>query len=82
MDFFESQDAARQKTGRLVFLFVLAVVSIIVQGHGNAARAVHGLSMTRGRLPLERFAASPWIRVSIIDNAGRRAWSNPIWLDD
>ena len=30
MDFFESQDAARQKTGRLVLLFVLAVVSIIV----------------------------------------------------
>ena len=30
MDFFESQDAARQKTGRLVFLFGLAVVSIIV----------------------------------------------------
>ena len=30
MDFFESQDAARRKTGRLVFLFVLAVVSIIV----------------------------------------------------
>ena len=30
MDFFESQDAARKKTGRLVFLFVLAVVSIIV----------------------------------------------------
>ena len=30
MDFFESQDAARQKTGRLVFLFVLAVVSIVV----------------------------------------------------
>ena len=30
MDFFESQDAARQKTGRLVFLFALAVVSIIV----------------------------------------------------
>ncbi len=30
MDFFESQDAARQKTGRLVFFFALAVVSIIV----------------------------------------------------
>ena len=30
MDFFESQDAARQKTGRLVLLFALAVVSIIV----------------------------------------------------
>ncbi len=58
-----------------------AAVSIIVQGHGNAARATHGLSMTRGRVGLERFAASPWIRVTVIDAAGRRAWSNPIWLD-
>jgi hypothetical protein len=23
---------------------------------------------------------SPWIRVTTIDNAGKRAWSNPIWL--
>ena len=29
MDFFERQDAARQKTGVLVFLFVLATLSII-----------------------------------------------------
>ncbi|MCP4340544.1 MAG: CehA/McbA family metallohydrolase [Desulfobulbaceae bacterium] len=25
---------------------------------------------------------SPWLRVTIIDNAGKRAWSNPIWLDE
>ena len=25
---------------------------------------------------------SPWFRVVVIDNAGRRAWSNPIWWDD
>jgi len=25
---------------------------------------------------------SPWIRLVIIDQADKRAWSNPIWLDD
>jgi hypothetical protein len=30
MDFFEHQDVARRKTGRLIFLFILAVVAIIV----------------------------------------------------
>lgn len=59
-----------------------SVSSIIVQAQGNRAKAVHGLSMTRGKLPLTLFAGSPWIRVSVIDGAGRRAWSNPIWLDD
>ena len=59
-----------------------AVVSIIVQAQGNTAKAVHGLSMTKGKLPLNLFAGSPWIRVSLIDRAGRRAWSSPIWLDD
>ena len=59
-----------------------ACVSIIVQAHGNKAKAVHGLSMTRGKLPLNLFSGSPYLRVSIIDAAGRRAWSNPIWLDD
>jgi ribulose bisphosphate carboxylase small subunit len=23
---------------------------------------------------------SPWIRIIAIDNAGKRAWSNPVWL--
>jgi len=30
MDFFSAQDRARKKTGRLIFLFVLAVVSLII----------------------------------------------------
>ncbi len=59
-----------------------SVVAICVQAAGNLAKAVHGLSMTRGALPLAQFSASPYIRVSVIDAAGRRAWSNPIWLDD
>ena len=24
---------------------------------------------------------SPWFRVVLIDNAGKRAWSNPIWFE-
>ncbi|MGB5869063.1 MAG: CehA/McbA family metallohydrolase [Albidovulum sp.] len=57
-----------------------AAVSVIVQGFGAAARAVHGLSMTRARVSRERFAKSPWIRVTVVDRAGKRAWSNPYWL--
>ena len=57
-----------------------AAVSVIVQGQGSAARAVHGLSMTRASVSRERFAKSPWIRVTVVDAAGKRAWSNPYWL--
>ncbi len=56
-----------------------AVTAIIVQGQGTAAVAQHGAAMTRGRIALDRFADSPWIRVTVVDRAGRRAWSNPIW---
>lgn len=54
-----------------------AASALIVQGAGTAARAVHGHSMTRATMPLDRFRASPWIRVTVVDAAGRRAWSNP-----
>lgn len=55
-----------------------AVRSVIVQGPGQAALAVHGLSMTRTAVPLRRFAGTAWLRVTIIDAAGRRAWANPV----
>jgi hypothetical protein len=57
-----------------------AAVTMIVQGHGSAARAIHGLSMTESSVPLMRFINSPWIRITVIDAAGKRAWTNPIWL--
>jgi Zn-dependent protease with chaperone function/uncharacterized tellurite resistance protein B-like protein len=40
MDFFQSQDVARRKTGRLVLLFVLAVVGVVVTVGFVAAIAV------------------------------------------
>lgn len=58
-----------------------AAAAVMVQGHGSAAAAVHGASMTEASVALDRFHRSPWIRVTVVDRAGRRAWSNPIWLD-
>ena len=57
-----------------------AVVSVVALGHGTGAKAVHGASMTRTEVPLERLNNSPWVRAAVIDAAGKRAWSNPIWV--
>ena len=56
-----------------------AVRSVVVQGQGSAAVAVHGQSMTRTRVKLDRFQDSKWLRVTVTDAAGQRAWSNPYW---
>ncbi len=56
-----------------------AVQSVVVQGRGSAAMAVHGQSMTRTRVALDRFKNSDWMRVTVTDAAGKRAWSNPYW---
>ncbi|MEO1551781.1 MAG: CehA/McbA family metallohydrolase [Pseudomonadota bacterium] len=80
--FYSSQGpqitAIHWETGRVV-VESSAVASVIVQGQGSAARGVHGASMTRTDVDLERCADSPWLRVTVIDAAGRRAWSNPYW---
>jgi len=56
-----------------------AVSSVIAMGQGTGAKGVHGHSMTRAEVPLARLNNSPWIRVAVIDAAGKRAWSNPMW---
>jgi hypothetical protein len=37
--------------------------------------------MTRAEVPLTRLLNSPWLRVTVIDAAGKRAWSNPFWRE-
>ncbi|MEL6617698.1 MAG: CehA/McbA family metallohydrolase [Pseudomonadota bacterium] len=56
-----------------------AVSAVIVQGKGTATATERGTSMTRTTLNTERLKDSPWARVTIIDDAGRRAWSNPVF---
>lgn len=59
-----------------------AAATVIVQGAGSAATAVHGLSMTRAEVDLGRLAGSAWMRVTVVDRAGRRAWANPVRRED
>ena len=54
---------------------------IIVLGAGAASKQVFGHSMAEASFPLARFRPGGWLRVVVIDSAGRRAWSNPLWLD-
>lgn len=56
-----------------------AAISVIVQGEGTASACVRGESMTRTTLPLDRFRNSSWVRITIIDAAGNRAWMNPVF---
>ena len=69
-------------TDKQITITTSAVSAVIVMGRGSTAKAVHGASMTRTTLKLAAFRDSGWIRVSVRDAAGRRAWSNPIWLDE
>ncbi len=59
----------------------------IVTGNSRALSCV-GRHITQAAFELERLtqgwvktAPPKWLRVTIIDAAGRRAWSNPIWRD-
>lgn len=40
----------------------------------------HAVQITNWAAPIERYRGS-FVRVTIVDAAGKRAWSNPIWLD-
>ncbi len=82
-DFYSSQGPELRDVrieGDKVVVESSAVVSVVALGHGTGAKAVHGHSLTRAEVPLQRLNGSPWVRVAVIDAAGKRAWSNPIWL--
>jgi hypothetical protein len=81
-DFYSSQGPELRDVrvdGDRVVVECSAVSSVIAIGAGTGAKGVHGHSMTRAEVPLERLRDSPWLRVAVVDAAGCRAWSNPIW---
>ncbi|HVC32039.1 MAG TPA: CehA/McbA family metallohydrolase [Chloroflexota bacterium] len=53
--------------------------SVFVSGRGPGARHETRDSLTECQFPLGPFAGS-YCRVTVIDAAGKRAWTNPIWL--
>jgi hypothetical protein len=65
------------------------VMKVIVSGGGERYECRYGLELTRTRVPLTMFQngafeADPllgtYIRVTVVDAQGKRAWTNPIWL--
>lgn len=54
--------------------------SLILLGEGRQRAAAYGDGLCEARLSLDPFGGS-WCRLVIVDEAGRRAWSNPLWLD-
>lgn len=53
--------------------------AISVVGRGSKSESKIGEELSEARLPIKRFAGS-WFRVTVIDSAGKKAWSNPVWL--
>lgn len=53
MDFFEAQERARKRTGRLVLLFALAVLGTILAGYIAAILVLHQVEPRKGRDSLD-----------------------------
>ncbi|MBC8098970.1 MAG: PHP domain-containing protein [Armatimonadetes bacterium] len=53
---------------------------IFVTGTGWQAASVYGNGLSAAEISLAKFD-SPYVRVTVRDAKGGRAWSNPIWLD-
>ena len=62
-----------------IFISSSAISTVIIQAKGSATLALRGASMTQAKIQLAQVSQSEWIRVTVKDAAGRRAWSNPIW---
>lgn len=54
--------------------------SVCLTGRGSRSTMELGSGITECALPLKRFEGS-YFRVTVTDDQGRRAWSNPVWRD-
>lgn len=66
--------------GDFISIRTSPVQSIFITGTGSPAERKRGERITDATFPLKHFQ-SKYCRVTIVDDFGRRAWTNPIWLD-
>jgi len=57
------------------------VSRVLVTGGVPGKQVRAGQALTECSLPLDMFQASAYVRVTVVDATGGRAWSNPIWLN-
>lgn len=76
-------------TGKELRVVSSPVNSISVLTHNSRTLQRMGKHITEAVIDLNGLKRSwsaipdsPWLRVAVIDAAGRRAWTNPIWLAD
>lgn len=83
-DFYSSTGAqihdVQVEWGREVVVRCSPAEWVFVTGRGPNAAAAHGHGMTEARLDISRIT-SPYLRVTVRNRHGGRAWSNPIWND-
>ncbi len=53
--------------------------AIFLQGRGSREVHVLGQNLTSARLPAYKLGKQSFMRVTVLDAQGRRAWSNPFW---
>jgi hypothetical protein len=53
---------------------------IAIVGRGRRVEYRVAPDQTKARLPTGMFQ-NDWMRLVVKDDAGRMAWSNPVWLD-
>jgi hypothetical protein len=56
--------------------------SVMLLGRATASEVVFGNDLRQARLPLGCLTPGGYGRVVVTDAAGKRAWSNPFWLDE
>jgi hypothetical protein len=66
--------------GEMVTVTCSPASIVMLQGRGSRSVYVMGDRLERAELPLERFTDG-YLRITVADAAGKRAWSNPIWLN-
>jgi len=73
-------------SGNELHIVTSPVNAISVMGHNSRTVQRMGRNITQAVLDLDDLKKSwspvpdsPWLRVAIIDQAGKRAWTNPIW---
>ena len=57
------------------------VESVLVSGLGATFRRDHDVSLIDFEADISDMKDTPYVTVTVIDAQGRRAWSNPIWID-
>lgn len=69
-----------QRDGDMLKIRCTPAVAVMLVGPVSTSTRQSGSAVTRARLSLEKFQGS-WCRAVLIDAAGKRAWSNPLWLE-